>query len=221
TFIFSGRVPVPGQEGTPFAVSLLCGLIFWQFTAAALTSATQSLIDNQNLVKKVHFAREVVPIAATGYPLVNLGIGLVILVGLHLGLGGIIGPSFVYVFVVFSIHLMILVGLALLLAVANVIYRDIGYMVGVAVIFGFYASPVFYPLEFVTRASDLPWYPWLVRLYLLNPMAELLTAYRQVLFEGRFPDLWLLAWPAVLGVCLLAIGAYVSRRVGPTLSDYL
>lgn len=226
TFIFSGRVPAPGQETVPYAVSLLCGLIFWQFTAAALTGATQSLIDNQNLVKKVHFAREVIPIAATGYPLVNLGIGFLILLVLHVASGGIIRPSLAYVFVVFSLHLAFLIGLALLLACANVLYRDVGYMVGVAVVFGFYASPVFYPLEFVTQLTHLPawaqsWYPWMVYLYLLNPMAELLTAYRQILFECRFPDAWLLAWPSVAAVGSLGLGAYVCRRTGPTLSDYL
>ncbi len=226
TFIFSGRAPVSGQENTPYAVSLLCGLIFWQFTATALTSATQSLIDNQNLVKKVHFPREIIPIAATGYPLVNLGIGFVILLALHVISGGIIRLSLLYFCIVFGLHLAALVGLATLLACANVLYRDIGYMTSVAVVFGFYASPVFYPLEFVVRLTDLPawvepWYPWLVRLYLLNPMAELLTAYRQILFECRFPDLWLLAWPSVTAVVALGLGAYVCRRTGPTLSDYL
>ena len=58
-------------------------------------------------------------------------------------------------------------------------------------------------------------------LYLLNPMAELLTAYRQALFEMRTPDLWLFAWPCITGAVLFFAGAWTFRRLGPTLSDYL
>lgn len=226
TFVLSGKVPVTGVAEPPYAVSLLCGLIFWQFTANALSGATSSLLDNQNLVKKVYFAREVIPIAATGYPLVNLAIGFVILMVLHLSMGGGLGPAMLCFLVVFAIHFALVIGLALLFSCGNVLYRDVGYIVGVAIVFGFYASPIFYRLEFVTQAQDIPawaapWYPAFTKLYLLNPMTEMLTAYRQILFEQRMPDLWLLAWPAVCAVAALAAGTLVFRRCGPTLSDHL
>lgn len=227
TFVFAGRVPGAGDEaGPPYAAVLLCGLIFWQFTAAALASATHSLIDNQNLVKKVHFPREVIPIAATGHPLVNLGIGFLLLLAVHLLLGGGVGLWLAWFPAVFAIHYALVLGFALLFSCGHVHFRDIGYMVGVAIVFGFYASPIFYTLEFVREPAHVPewaagYYPWLVRLYLVNPMAELLTAYRQILFEQRFPDLWLLAWPAILGCASLVSGAWLFRRLGPTLSDHL
>lgn len=226
TFVFPGRGPLEGGASQPLSVSLLCGLIFWQFTATSLNTAAQSLIYHQNLVKKVYFAREVIPLASTGYPLVNLGIGFVLLIALHLALGGAASPHLIWFVPVFAIHFALIVGLALIFSCANVHYRDIGYMVGVAVVFGFYASPIFYQLEFVTNPAAVPawaeaWYPWFVRLYLANPMAELLTAYRQILFESRFPDLWLLGWPAVSAVLALAAGVVLFRRTGPTLSDYL
>lgn len=226
TFVLSGKVPVTGVAEPPYAVSLLCGLIFWQFTANALSGATNSLIDNQNLVKKVYFAREVIPIAATGYPLVNLAIGFVILMALHLITGGSLGPAMLWFAIVFAIHLALVVGLALLFSCGNVLYRDVGYIVGVAIVFGFYASPIFYRLEFVTQAQGVPvwaasWYPVFVKLYLLNPVAELLTAYRQILFEQRMPDLWLLLWPAVCAALAVCAGTLVFRRCGPTLSDHL
>lgn len=226
TFVLSGKVPVTGAAEPPYAVSLLCGLIFWQFTANALSAATNSLIDNQNLVKKVYFAREVIPIAATGYPLVNLAIGFVILMALHLISGGSLGPAMLWFPIVFALHFTLVVGLALLFSCGNVLYRDVGYIVGVAIVFGFYASPIFYRLEFVTQAQDIPawaasWYPVFVKLYLLNPVAELLTAYRQILFEQRMPDLWLLAWPAMCAALAVCAGTLVFRRCGPTLSDHL
>lgn len=224
TFVFSyvlGGSPMgPGaQGGAPFAVSLLCGLIFWQFTANSVLSSVRCLIDNQNLVKKVYFAREAVPVAALGYPMVNLAIGFVLLVALHLVLGGGLTLAVLWVPLIFGIQLLLTAGAALLLSCANVIYRDIGYMASVAVLFGFYATPVFYPLELVLESDKLP--ALAKGLYLLNPMAELLTAYRQALFEGHMPALWLLIWPAVSGAALFLGGAWLFRRLAPTLSDYL
>ena len=208
-----------GAKSAPYAVFLLCGLIFWQFSANAIMASVRCLIDNQNLVKKVYFAREAVPIAALGYPLVNLAIGFVLLLGLHLLLGGGLGVAMVWVPVLFGAQLLLTAGAGLLLSCTNVIFRDIGYMAAVVVLFGFYATPVFYPLELVMEAGRIPEVvKWL---YLLNPMAELLTAYRQALFELRTPDLWLFVWPCVSGVVLFVGGAWTFRRLGPTLSDYL
>ena len=225
TFVFSfllGGHPLTGKAGeveTPFAVFLLCGLIFWQFTANTVLSSVRCLIDNQNLVKKVYFVREAVPLAGLGYPLVNLAIGFVLLLGLHLVLGGGIGVAMLWVPVLFALQLLLTAGAALLLSCTNVLFRDIGYMASVAVLFGFYATPVFYPLDLVLNSDRLP--ALAKGLYLLNPMAELLTAYRQAMFELRTPDLWLFVWPAIFGVTIFILGAWTFRRLGPTLSDHL
>ena len=89
SFVFADRASMAGGgTGRPFPVMLLCGLIFWQYFTASLTSSTLSLVDGRNLVKKVHFTREAIPIAACCVPLVNLGIGFLLLLVLHLVTGG-------------------------------------------------------------------------------------------------------------------------------------
>jgi ABC-type polysaccharide/polyol phosphate export permease len=223
TFVFAGRADgIGGGEGPPYAIMLLCGLIFWQYFAAAISSATLSLVDHQNLVKKVYFPREVVPLASVCFPLVNLGIGLLTLLILHVAFGGTLGFGLLWFPVVFSLQFTMMVGLALLLSCGHVLFRDVGNMVQVAIMFGFYASPVFYPLDFVRQAAERGVVPsWMYALYLLNPMAGLLTAYRQVLFELRFPDLALLVWPGLVALAVLALGVVSFRRSAPTLSDHL
>jgi ABC-type polysaccharide/polyol phosphate export permease len=221
TFVFSFVMPdkaaLAGPTGAaPFPVFLLCGLIFWQCFADSVNAATQSLLDNRNLVNKVCFAREIIPVASTGYPVVNLGIGFVVLLGVHLGFGGGLHLALLYFPPLFAIQYLLTVGLALLLSCGNALYRDVGYAANVAVMFGFYASPVFYPLALVSRLPE-----WAQFLYRLNPMAGLLTAYRQILFEARFPDLALLAWPLCAACIAAALGATIFRRNAPTLSDYL
>ncbi|HEO70906.1 MAG TPA: hypothetical protein ENN80_06540 [Candidatus Hydrogenedentes bacterium] len=220
TMVFSGKADIlGGGDARPFAVVLLCGLVPWQFLASGLSKGVQSLIDHENLIKKVYFPREIVPLAALTTCVVNFCIGYVVLLVLHKAMGGVLGANIVIFPLVFVIEFVLVVGLVLLFSCLNALFRDVGYIVGVAVMFGFYATPNFYTLDLVLRLA--PNHPWLVRLYLLNPMAELNTAYRQVLFENRFPDVALLIWPGVLAVVALGVGLVVFRRRSPLLSDYL
>lgn len=224
TFVFSYVLADKAEfaqtsEARPFAVSLLCGLIFWQFLSTGLTSASQALIDNQNLVNKVRFPREVVPLATLSYPLVNLGLGVIILLIIHLGFGGGWSLAYLGLILVFGIQLVMVVGLSFLFSCGNVYFRDVGYMVNVAVVFGFYASPIFYDLSFVTNSEGIP--SWLVTLYMLNPMAWLIDAYRSILFDHQMPGLMQLAWPSVMAILSMIMGVVVFRRYAPTLSDHL
>lgn len=216
TFAFPEKVAAVSQEGQPaFAVVFLSGFIFWQFFSSALTAATQSLLDNRTLVTKVYFPREVVPLAALGYPLLNLCIGMIVLMVVHLLFGGTLGLALLWLGALFLIQFLMVIGLALLFSCGNVHYRDVGYMVTVGLMLGFYASPIFYRLEWIFPSG------WMRTLYLLNPMAGLITAYRQILFELRAPDVSLLIWPALVAVALFITGIVVFRKLAPTLSDRL
>ena len=220
TIVFADRAAgLRGGDTRPFAVVLLCGLIPWQFLASGLIKGIQSLIDHQNLIKKIYFPREIVPLAALTTCLVNLVIGFVVLLVLHVSLGGRLGLGMVWFPVVFAIQFTMVAGLVLLFSCLNVHFRDVGYIVGVGIVFGFYATPIFYTLDLILRLQSS--HPWIVRLYLLNPMAELVTAYRQILFENRFPDPALLVWPCAVAVACALAGLIVFRRQGPLLSDYL
>ncbi|MCC6145530.1 MAG: ABC transporter permease [Candidatus Hydrogenedentes bacterium] len=219
-YVLGGKVDFARVPGAPsYAVDLLCALVFWQFLASTLTAATASIVDNRNLVQKVRFTREIIPLAVVGYGLVNLFIGFIVLLLVHLGFGGSLSVAVLWFPVVFMIQLTLVIGLALILSAAHVFFRDIGYIVGVAVVFGFYATPVFYRLEFVLESEFLS--PVLRTLYLANPMAELITAYRQILFDQRFPDEWLLAWPGFVAVLVFVAGAVLFRRSAPVFSDHL
>lgn len=222
TFVFSvvfrGRIEEHGIEtGRGYAVFILCGLVPWQFFSTALTSATRSIVDNGNLVKKAYLPREVVPLAAVGVALVNLVIGAALLVVVYtILLRTLPGLGLIWLPVIFAVQLILVAGLGLLLSCAHVLFRDVGYMVDAAILFGFYATPIFYPPSWVEGA-----FPRLYPVYMLNPMAGLITAYRQVLFDNRFPDPGLILWPMGVALALLVLGAVVFRKNSPTLADNL
>jgi len=220
--IFSGKVRLAESEH-PFHVTLLCGLIFWQFFATSLARCTNSLLDNHDLVKKVYFPREVVPIAAMGNAMVNLAIGFVVLLVIHFLAGGGIGFGILALPFVFIIQFTLTLGLSLLCSSLNVYYRDVAYLVDVLLTLGFYATPLFYTLDDVHSGADgLGEYgQYLIAAYMLNPMAGLVTAYRQAFLDGQMPDPALLVWPLVCAVFFLIAGAVVFRRNAPVLADYL
>jgi len=199
-----------------YAVFLLAGLVPWQFLVVGLTGATNSIVANQDLIKKVYFPRETVPLAAILYSVLNFAIGFVtfLVVFSVLEGPGLLGVGVVFAPVVFAVQLALITGLGLVCSALNVLYRDVTYMVEVALAFGFYATPIIYDLP-----HDLP--PWVYRIYMLNPMAHLVEAYRQALLMNRFPDAAHLLWPLAAAAVMLVLGAWVFRRIAPTFADHM
>jgi len=222
TFVFKQRIPAPNSGEIPMATQILCGLIFWQYFAMSVSSATLSLIYHQNLVKKLYFPREVIPLSSVIYPIVNLCIGFITLIVIHLILQRSLSINILWIFIIFPILFCFSAGLGLLLSAGHIHFRDIGNMVNVGLTFGFYASPVFYPLEWVKTACENQSLPqWLYYLYVMNPMAGILTNFRESILYGKIPHLPFLLYSAFISMFLLFIGIYVFRKQSATFSDYL
>lgn len=218
-FVFTTVFDIRGQDsgidsGRQYAAMILIALIPWQFFSNGLNAAANSLIDNRTLIGKVNFMREVVPLAAVGVALANFLIAYpVMLVVVSVLVGGLPGIGALYLLAVFLIQLAFVAGAGLLLACGNARFRDISYMTTVALTFLFYASPVLY---LVSMVPDSVYY-----LYMLNPMASLIEAYRFCLIENALPSARLLAWPAAAAAITLAAGIVVFRRMAPNLADQL
>ena len=220
TFVFVYIFPVRFDGNSAYPSLLLCGLIPWQFLATGLLSGTNSLLDNQNLIKKVYFPRELIPIAAVLNGLVNLVIGFVLVAMVQIVLGGSVGLAVFWVPFIIAIQLALVCGLALIFSCLQVHFRDVMYLVEAALVFGFYASPVIYPLS-PNVVARLAAHPIVHTLYMMNPMAGLITAYRQAILENRFPDPRFWMWPAAVSAAVLVLGAVAFRRASPTLADYV
>lgn len=220
TFVFTILFQMGGRANVrQTAVEILGKLIFWQFLAAGMLTGVQSLIEHQNLIKKTSFSREVLPIAAVINCAVNLLIGFVVLVCVHLALIGALHGSVLFVPVVFTGQLALVLGLTLLVSSLNVRYRDVGYLLDVALTFGFYASPVLYPLEWVRLTLGEE--SLVFRLYCVNPMVGYLETYRCALSGVPLCAPGPLLWSVVCSATALAGGAVVFRRLSPTFADYL
>ncbi len=202
---------------------IIIGVFGWQYTVQSVNSGLVCVTGNSNLVKKVFFPRWLLPVSATTANLIGYLLSLIVqfaVVGWLLARGdGHLSPWVVAVPAVIALQTVFNLALALLLASANVYFRDTQHLLGVAVSAWFFVSPVMYDVSFVEQFSGGR--SWLMPLYLLNPVAAQLSAYRTLILDAPWPSgpwIWAgLLWPAAL----LAGAWAVFRRAQRNFSDWL
>lgn len=219
TFVFTVVFPLRVHEGMEgrghFVVMLLCAYLFWRFFADSVSGGSRSLVENASLIKKVNFPREIIPLSVIGRSFVNLAIGFAIFLVIHLLLGGRITLSYLWAAPVIAILVALVVGLNLLFSTFHATFRDVGYIVNVGLVFGFYATPIFYTLDDVGESR------WAALALMANPMTGILGSLQTVFVDNAPPSAVMLAWPAFAAAAVLAVGVVVFRRRSGTISDYL
>lgn len=150
-----------------FAVFIYTGLTAWTLFSEVVLTGTASIVQNSGLIKKVYLPREVFPLSVVGSSLFNFGIQLVILLGATIMVGKFpTGERWLYFPLSLAVVLVWATALALLLSAVNVYLRDVQYLVDVALMILFWASPIVYAWHQVAGSVT----GWLQDLYLLNPM---------------------------------------------------
>lgn len=212
-----------GGRQMPVA-EIIIGVFAWQFTVQSVNSGLSSITGSVNLVKKVHFPRVILPLAATLANLVNYLLSLVVqfpvvmvllhLTGQHISVWTWALPAVVVV------HLLFNLALALFMAGANVYFRDTQHLVGVILSAWFFVSPVMYNLEYVEHMTTR--IPWIMDLYLLNPIAGIITAYRALIMPDTAMPCSASLWGALaLVVLLLLLSLRVFDRQEKDFADLL
>jgi ABC-2 type transport system permease protein len=219
-FFLKVEPPVGEPSGMQvFAFFLLCGLLPWTFLANGLTGGMGSLLANANLVKKVWFPRQLL-VAST---VASFGVSFLIEMGVLtvalLIAGNMVLPWVLPVVVVILIQAAFVLGLALALSVWSVYFRDLEYLVGIALQFWFYATPIVYPISVVEEALDERTGP--LRLYELNPMTRFVEVYRDLFYSMRWPALGTMAYLVGCAAVSLAIGWTAFGRLQGRLAEEL
>ena len=194
----------PIDTGVPYPVFAYCGLWVWNFFASSLKFAVNSLTSNTNLITKVYFPREVFPLTAVIVSLVDFVVASIVLAALMIYYGVAVGPAILLLPFVILVHLVFTMATALLLAMANLFYRDVKYLFEVVIVVWMFATSVLYPLELVGGR--------LATLMRLNPMTPIIDAYRAVLLRAELPAVGPLAAVAVFSVLFLACSWLMFHR---------
>jgi len=195
-----------------YALFMLTGLACWTFIASALPNASVSMLSNANLIRKVRFPRQLVPLSVVGTHVVAFAAMLLVVAVVNaVKLPG--NRLWELLALPFAALLVLLIaGLALAVAAANVLFRDVEHLVNSLLLPLFFLTPVIYPLD--ERAPGLGDHPDAIALlHWLNPLAPPINAVRATLFDAQAPALGDAVYTVVAAVVSLALGALVFRRL--------
>lgn len=212
TFVFT-RAMSAGfieQIGVPYPLFVYLGVLPWTLFATGLSGAVASLAAHRDLVTKVYFPQQILPLASIAGAGFDFLVASVVLVGLvfYYQLSGCwtfhLGPSLLLLPLVLVIQLLLMTGLGLWLALANLWYRDVKHLFAVAIQMWMFLTNVLYPLP--AEGS------WLLRtLNELNPMVPIIGAYREIVVHGQVPQAQALLSPA-LAALILTASAWAAYR---------
>ncbi len=214
TFVFT--VVMPGARGKdlePFAVFMFCGILPWTWFSSSLLESSNVLVAGGNLIKKVLFPAEVLPIVTVLSGLVNFCLGLPILALFLLYYRVAVPPAdLLWLPVLMFFQCLLMLGLAFVVASLTVLFRDVRDLLANLLTLWFFATPVIYPLW------SAP--PGVQRVLALNPMTHLIVSYQEILFRpGLYGD-----WQRVLGVGVISFlvfvgGYFVFNRLRDTFAE--
>lgn len=201
--------PVPN-----YPVFFLAALLPWNAFSSTIIGTTHSITSNSALVNRVAFPREIIPLAVTSANAISFLIALIPLALLMLWYGVPITITLLWFPVLLGAQLLFTMGLGLLLAAINVYLRDVQQFIEVFMLPWFFLTPIVYSTEALPlnlRAIVLA----------LNPMANLVTLYRQVIYAGQSPELPWLGLVFIEGLLALLVGLVIFNRLAPHFVDDL
>ena len=213
SFVFMTIMPGNDPRVTPFAVFLFCGLLPWTWFSSSLTEATSSLINGGNLIKKVLFPAEVLPIVSVLANMVHFLLGLVILAAFMIGFHHYPRAAALPWFpVVVLVQLILTLGLALALSALTVHFRDIRDLLSNLLTLWFFATPIIYPYFMPTVERFL-------FLFRLNPFYHLAVSYQEILFFDRFGHARSLLLLGLLSIGIFLAGYWLFDRLRDSFAE--
>ena len=209
SFVFSVVFRSP-TGNIPYPIFLFAALLPWTFFQTSILSATNSLVSHADLLKKVTFPRETIVYVAVGSKVVDFFFSALVFILLVIYYQAPISSSFLLFFPLFCVQLLLTTGISLILAAANLFYRDIQYLANLLMLLWFYVTPIVYPLSMVPEQ-----YIWL---YKLNPMVGLIEGYRSALFGYPF-ETTIINWAVLLSVVIFIVGFVVFKKLEKLFAD--
>jgi lipopolysaccharide transport system permease protein len=192
------------DTAVPYPVWAYCGLAVWNFFASGVKFATNSLAGNMQLVTKVYFPREVLPVSAVLVSAVDFVVSCSVLAALMIWFGVKPGWALLFVPPLLLVQVIFTIAVSLVLSMANVFYRDVKYLVEALVTVWMFATSVVYPIERVGGR--------LGTVLALNPLTPLVDAYRSAILYNRPPAISGFWYVTTVSIALLGVAWLVFHR---------
>lgn len=189
-----------------YYVFLFVALVPWIFFSASITGGSSSVLASGDMVKKIYFPREVLPIAYVTSAFVNMVLSFVVVLFVLLVTGyGINFVALLYLPIIMLVEYLLALGIAFITSACTVYLRDLEYILGIIAMAWQFLTPVMYASDMVPDR--------LLPIWNLNPMKSVIEAYRDILYYQQVPQLGTLLVAVLLGVGFLIIGAIVFDKL--------
>jgi lipopolysaccharide transport system permease protein len=216
TVIFSVFTRVPTGD-IRYPIFSYSALLPWLFFSTSVTTAANGMVSHTQLITKVYFPREIIPLTYVAAAFFDLLVATVPFAGLMLYYGIALTSRALWALPILLLAAVFTMGLCLLLSAIQIKFRDIGIALPLLLQIWMFASPVVYSLDTVTHALDGP----MLALYLSNPMAGIVENFRRVVVSGASPDFGSLAPALVVSALLLPAGFMYFKNREATMADII
>jgi lipopolysaccharide transport system permease protein len=212
TVIFSLVTRIP-TNGTPYAVFVYAALLPWTFFATSITNSAGGFLAHTQLITKVYFPREIIPITYVFAALFDLLIAAAVLAGMMIWYRIPLTPHALFAIPVLMVELIFASGLSVLLAALQVRFRDVGLAIPLVIQVWMFATPVVYPLSAVPARFR--------SVYIMNPMTGIVENFRRAVIEGIGPDLASFWYSVGIAALLFPLAFLFFKNREATMADVI
>lgn len=190
-----------------YYLHLFVALIPWIFFSSSIQGGASSIISAKDMVSKIYFPREVIPISYVTSCFVNMLLSFIIIFAVVIFSGVGVNPlALLCLPVVMIIEYVMALGLALLFSAITVYFRDLEHILGIITMAWIYLTPVLYPIDMIADET-------IKKLFYINPMTSVIVAYRDILYYAKVPDFSTLMIALAFGVVILLAGFAVFSKL--------
>ncbi len=211
TFVFSIILSSTVEK---FYLFLFVALVPWIFFSASITTGCTCILAQKDLVKKIYFPRQVLPIAYVTSSFVNMLFSFLVIFAVLIMSGvGIEWRALLYLPIIMLVEYILALGMALLFSALNVFFRDLEHILNIIVMAWMYLTPIMYQVEQVPEKY--------LKIFYLNPMTSIIIAYRDILYYKKVPHIETLTRAAFLGAGMLIIGNLIFQKLQKSFAEEL
>lgn len=193
-----------GGDST-YHIYICVALIPWTYFTTAVSQSAFTIIGNGDIIKKVYFPREILPISVVTSGAVNFVISTIIILAFVL-ISGLGITKYILLYpVILLIQYILLLGIAFIVSSITVYFRDLEHIIGIILMVAFYGTPIVYKLEQLPEKLQV--------LMNINPMTHLINAYRDIFYYQQMPNVKILGILFVISLALLIIGYFIFKKL--------
>ena len=181
-----------------YAIFLCCGLIPWTFFSISINKSAFTIIENGNIIKKVYFPREIIPISVVTAETINFLISTIIIIGFVIFGGMGISKYIIFYPIVLIVQYFVILSISLIISSISVYFRDLQHFIGIILQLLFYATPIVYSIDSIPKE-----YQWILK---YNPMTYIIGAYRDIFYYQNMIEL--------KSIIMLLVGAIIACIIG-------